>query len=86
MDRTMQALALVALLLYLAPAALGGRLTDGQRTWLWRAAFGALAVGAGDRDRRDDPLVHGLNAQRSRLKLGCFAALHKIIAAHLKLH
>jgi hypothetical protein len=47
MDRTMQALALVALLLYLAPAALGGRLTDGQRTWLWRAAFGALAVGVG---------------------------------------
>jgi hypothetical protein len=47
MDRTMQSLALVALLLYLAPAALGGRLTDGQRTWLWRAAFGALAVGVG---------------------------------------
>ena len=46
MDRTMQALALVALLLYIAPAAFGGRLTDGQRTWLWRAAFGALAVGA----------------------------------------
>ena len=43
----MQALALVALLLYIAPAALGGRLTDGQRTWLWRAAFGALAVGVG---------------------------------------
>jgi hypothetical protein len=45
MDRTMQVLALVALLLYLAPGALGGRLSDGQRTWLWRAAAGALAVG-----------------------------------------
>jgi hypothetical protein len=45
MDRTMQTLALVALLLYLAPAALGPRLSDSQRTWLWRAAAGALAVG-----------------------------------------
>jgi hypothetical protein len=45
MERMMQALALVALLLYLAPAAFGPRLTDGQRNWMQRGAIGALAIG-----------------------------------------
>lgn len=45
MDRTMQALALVALLLYLAPPALGARLSEGQRRWMQLGAMGALAIG-----------------------------------------
>jgi hypothetical protein len=45
MDRTLQVLALVALLLYIAPAAFGGRLTDGQRGWMQKAALGAVGVG-----------------------------------------
>jgi hypothetical protein len=45
MDQTMRVLALVALLLYLAPSVLGHGITDSQRTWLWRGAAGALAVG-----------------------------------------
>ncbi|WP_298422446.1 hypothetical protein [Rhodoblastus sp.] len=45
MDQTMRVLALVALLLYLAPSLFGQRLTDTHRTWLWRAASGVLAIG-----------------------------------------
>jgi len=45
MDRTFQVLALVALLLYIAPAAFAGRLTDGQRAWMQKAALGAVGIG-----------------------------------------
>ena len=45
MDRTMQVLALVALLLYIAPAAMGGRLSPGQSAWMQKAALGALGIG-----------------------------------------
>lgn len=43
MDRAMPLLALVALLLYFAPAALGA--TEAQRIWLWRGAAACLGLG-----------------------------------------
>jgi len=83
MDRTMQALALVALLLYIAPAALR-TLTDGQRrgsgalpSARWRSAWGSRSS---RRSAGSWPEV-----SKSGFKLGCFAAMHKIIAAHMKL-
>ncbi len=45
MDQTMRILALVAILLYIAPRVFGDRVSDVQRLWLWRAASAALAVG-----------------------------------------
>lgn len=45
MDRTLQVLALVALLLYIGPAAFAGRLSDGQRALMQKAALGAVAIG-----------------------------------------
>jgi hypothetical protein len=45
MDRTFQVLALVALLLYIAPAAFAGRLSDGQRGGMQKAALGAVGIG-----------------------------------------
>jgi hypothetical protein len=45
MDQTMRVLALVAILLYIAPRVFGDRVSDAQRLWLWRAASTALAIG-----------------------------------------
>ena len=45
MDQTMRVLALVALLLYLAPRVFAGQVSEGQRIWMWRAAAGAIAIG-----------------------------------------
>jgi hypothetical protein len=45
MDQTMRILALLAILLYIAPRVFGDRVSETQRVWLWRAASGALAVG-----------------------------------------
>ncbi len=41
----MRVLALVAILLYIAPRVFGDRVSEAQRLWLWRAASGALAIG-----------------------------------------
>jgi hypothetical protein len=45
MERAVQVLALVALLLYLAPSVLGMMATDTRRLWLLRAAVVCLGAG-----------------------------------------
>jgi hypothetical protein len=46
MDRAMQTLLLVALMLYIAPAAFGARLTDAHRGWMRWGAVACLVAGA----------------------------------------